>query len=319
MIDFKYHVVSLISVFLAVALGIIIGTTALNGGIVTNLRSNVSDLTDDKRDLENRVTTLNQAIENNSEFDAEIAPTLVDGALGNQNFIVITAGDNVTAELRDPIITMMQDAGGNNTGAISLTNSYTDPAHADEMLNYASSDLPAGVSLPESNDEGAVVGTLLASMLVAPQGGTAQPSAAITTVLSGLGSLGVLKVDSTDIQPAPNVVIIVSGQPADQADERNHMVLSLATALDKAGAAVVIAGDAASATEDGVIAAARDDAAVATSVSTIDNADRASGRVNVVWALRAEATGSSGSYGAVADADPIAPSPSPLPEPAPAN
>lgn len=309
MIDFKYHVVSLISVFLAVALGIIIGTTALNGGIVTNLKSNVSDLTADKEDLQNRVTQLDQAIGNNSEFDASVAPKLVEGVLANQNFIVITAGDAVTAELRDPIITMLQQAGGKNTGAISLTDAYADPDHADELLKYASSDLPAGVTVTESNDAGAVVGSLLAAMLVAPDGGTGQPGAAITTVLSGLGSLGVLKVDSTDIQPAPNVVIVTAGEAKGEADERNKALLALATSLDKAGANVVIAGNPAAANDDGLIAAAKADAAVASSVSTVDNADRASGQVNVVWALKAENGGTSGTYGSREDAEPIAPAP----------
>ncbi|WP_153504704.1 copper transporter [Cumulibacter manganitolerans] len=309
MIDFKYHVVSLISVFLAIALGIIIGTTALNGGIVTNLQSNVSGLKNDKRTLENRVTQLDQALTNNSGFDASVAPQLVNGVLKDQNFVVITAGDAVTAELRDPIIKMMQAAGGKNTGAISLTDGYTDPSHADEMLKYASSDLPAGVNLPESNDPGTVVGSLLAAMIVAPNGGPGQPAAAITTVLSGLGSLGVLKVDSTDIQPASNVVIVTSGAPSSDAKQRNQMLLALASALDKAGANVVIAGDDSAAGAKGLIGAAKADATVATSISTVDNADRASGQVNVVWALKAEDGGTSGAYGARADADPIAPAP----------
>lgn len=309
MIDFKYHVVSLISVFLAVALGIIIGTTALNGGIVTNLQSNVKDLKNDKRDLENRVTQLDQAIVNNSEFDASVAPKLVDGVLKDQNFLVITAGDAVTAELRDPIIKMLQAAGGKNTGAISLTNAYTDPAHADEMLKYATNESVAGVSLPESNDQGAVVGALLAAMLVAPDGGSGQPGAAVTTVLSGLGSLGVLKVDSTDIQPASNVVIVTSGAPTKDAKERNHMILALASAMDKAGANVVIAGDDTAATKNGLVTAAKADAAVASSVSSVDNADMASGQINVVWALKAEDGGNSGAYGSSEDAEPIAPAP----------
>ena len=39
MIDFRYHLVSLIAVFLAVALGIVIGTTALNEPILSNRRA----------------------------------------------------------------------------------------------------------------------------------------------------------------------------------------------------------------------------------------------------------------------------------------
>ena len=31
MIDFRYHIVSIIAVFLALAVGIVVGTTALNG------------------------------------------------------------------------------------------------------------------------------------------------------------------------------------------------------------------------------------------------------------------------------------------------
>lgn len=309
MIDFKYHVVSLISVFLAIALGIIVGTTALNGGIVSNLQSNVKTLGDEKRALENRVTELNQTVSQNSEFDAAVAPQLVDGVLSDQNFVVITVGDAVTAELRDPIIQMIQQSGAKNTGAISLTDAYSDPGHADELLKFASNDLPAGVTLPESDDAGSVVGALLAAMLVAPDEGTAQPSAVITTVLSGLGSLGVLKLDSTDVQPAPNFVLVTSGQPGSDAAKRNDAILSLAMALDKAGAAVVIAGDDSAAGSDGLITAAREDAAVASTISTVDNANWASGQVNVVWALRAEADKKTGAYGSTEDSTAVAPSP----------
>lgn len=310
MIDFKYHVVSLISVFLAIALGIIIGTTALNGGIVSNLQSNVKTLGNEKRDLEDRVTQLDQAIDQNSEFDAAAAPQLVNGVLADQNFIVLTVGDSVTAELRDPIIQMIQAAGATNTGAISLTDAYSDPGHADELLKFASNDLPAGVTLPESDDAGAVVGALLAAMLVAPDQGTAQPAAVITTVLSGLGSLGVLKLDSTDIQPAANVVIVTSGVPSSDVDERNDAILSLAMELDNAGASVVIAGDGTSIEDDGLITAARENAAVASAISTVDNANRASGQINVVWALRAEVDNTSGAYGYGTDTTPAAPVPS---------
>lgn len=310
MIDFKYHVVSLISVFLAIALGIIIGTTALNGGIVSNLQSNVKTLGNEKRDLESRVTQLDQAIAQNSDFDAAVAPQLVDGVLADQNFIVITVGDSVTAELRDPIIQMVQAAGASNTGAISLTDAYSDPGHADELLKFASNDLPAGVTLPESDDAGRVVGALLAAMLVAPDASGAQPSAVITTVLSGLGSLGVLKLDSTDIQPATNFVIVTSGVPSSDADERNDAILSLAMELDNAGASVVIAGDSTSVEPDGLISAAREDAAVASTISTVDNATWASGQINVVWALRAEADKKSGAYGYGTDTTPVAPVPS---------
>ena len=58
MIDFRYHLVSLIAVFLAVALGIIIGTTALNEPILTDIEGQVAELEEDKRSLEDRTQQL---------------------------------------------------------------------------------------------------------------------------------------------------------------------------------------------------------------------------------------------------------------------
>lgn len=309
MIDFKYHVVSLISVFLAIALGIVIGTTALNGGIVTNLQSNVSSLSEDKRSLEGRVTSLTGALESNSEFDAAVAPQLVDQTMAGQSFIVLTVGDNVTAELRDPVITMLQESDAQNTGAISINNSYTDEGQQDALLSFAADNVPPGVQVPATSDAATVVGSLLAAMLVPGADGAGQPGASVTTVLSGLGGLGVLSLDSTDITPSRNIVIVTSGATPDPAGQRNSSLIKLVTALDKAGASVVVVGDTASAGDNGLVGAIRDDAAVSTVVSTVDNVQYASGQLNTVWALVAERSGTSGHYGDVEDAAAIAPRP----------
>ncbi len=310
MIDFKYHVVSLISVFLAIALGIIIGTTALNGAITDNLNSQVKTLTNDKRDLEARVNSNGIQVNQNSAFDAAVAPTLVKDVLADQSVITITAGDSVTAEQRDAIIKMTQAAGAKNTGSISLSDSYSDPKSAGTLMSYATSDLPAGVTIAQSSNAGTVVGSLIASMIVTPKDGSAaQPSASITAVLSGLGGLGVLKLDSTDITPAQNIVIVTSGKATNEAKSRNATLLALASELDKKGAAVVIAGDLDSAAPTGLIGAAKQDASIASRISTVDNSAFASGQISVVWALAAEANGKSGQYGAAKDAQPIPPTP----------
>ena len=45
MISFRYHLVSIIAVFLALALGIVVGTTALNGPITKDLLERFRKLT----------------------------------------------------------------------------------------------------------------------------------------------------------------------------------------------------------------------------------------------------------------------------------
>ena len=61
MIDFRYHLVSLIAVFLAVALGIVIGTTQLNGPLTDNLQGQVTALQDDKRAIFKAATEAQKA------------------------------------------------------------------------------------------------------------------------------------------------------------------------------------------------------------------------------------------------------------------
>ena len=58
MIDFRYHLVSLIAVFLAVALGIVIGTTALNGPILDDLESQVVAEVDHEKRFSSQNTKL---------------------------------------------------------------------------------------------------------------------------------------------------------------------------------------------------------------------------------------------------------------------
>jgi hypothetical protein len=80
-IDFRYHLVSLIAVFLAVALGIVIGTTQLNGPLTTNLQSQVSGLQADKRALETQTQQLQSQLDAAGGFDEAVGPTLVAGTL----------------------------------------------------------------------------------------------------------------------------------------------------------------------------------------------------------------------------------------------
>ena len=72
MIDFRYHLVSLIAVFLAIALGIVIGTTQLNGKVLDDLRGQVSSLEQDKRDLEDNTQQLQTQQDNSEAFDGSL-------------------------------------------------------------------------------------------------------------------------------------------------------------------------------------------------------------------------------------------------------
>jgi hypothetical protein len=133
-------------------------------------------------------------------------------------------------------------------------------------------------------------------------------------VLAGLQALDALSQDSDAVTPADFAVVLTAGAPeGEDAADRTDTLLDLVRALDAAGSGAVVAGDAASAGENGLVGAVRTDPEVATAVSTVDNVTSPSGQVSTVLALAGEREGTSGAYGTGEDAQPVPPLPATTP------
>ena len=316
MIDFRYHLVSLIAVFLAVALGIVIGTTQLNGPILADLENQVTDLEQDKRSLEDRTQTLQAQLNTSDAFEEAVAPTLVAGSLTQRSVVLLVAGDEVAAETVEEVSTLVSDAGGTVTGTVALQPEYSDPATAASLQSYVTGPgLPTGLTLPETDDTGQLVGALLAQVLMRPAGvGVPAPdTAGLSSVLAGLSALEVLTVDSASVTPADYAVLLTAGAFTDEAEERTDALVDLAVALDAAGSGAVVAGDADAAGEAGLIGVIRADPETSAAVSTVDNVGASSGRISTVLALGRESEGTSGKYGTGEDTQPVPPVPAATP------
>lgn len=326
MIDFRYHLVSLIAVFLAVALGIVIGTTALNAPILDDLEGEVAALTEDKRELETQTEELRTELDSGDAFEAAVAPTLVAGSLTDRSVVLVATGEDVPADLVEEVATLVDQAGGTVTGTVRLQPEYGDPATAEELQSYVTGPgLPSGVTLPETDDTGRLAGSLLAQVLVrpasaeasppggSPPGGGAPDTAALSSVLAGLRALGVLEQDSPSVAPADFAVLLTTGAPAEDDEARTDALVDLALALDAAGSGAVVAGDAAAARDTGLVGAVRSDPENSAAVSTVDDVDSPSGRISTVLALGRESEGTSGAYGVGEDTQPVPPVPAAAP------
>jgi hypothetical protein len=311
-IDFRYHLVSLIAVFLAVALGIVIGTTALNNPISADIEARVDQLEQDKRQLEDQTQALTAEVNSADAFEQAVAPALVDGALDGSTVLMVATSDEVTPELMEQVGGLVTEAGGSVSGVVRLQPEFSDPATEGALLSYVTSPgLPAGVQLPETEDAGQLVGALLAQSLMIPNapGATSPQSEDVSSVLAGLSALDVLTVESSSVEPADHAVVLTgTGFDAD-AEQRNATLLELITALDSGGSGAVVAGTGAAARENGLVGAIRADPELSAAVSTVDNVDRAAGRISTVLALGQEAEGTSGLYGTGEDTQPVPPVP----------
>jgi hypothetical protein len=311
-IDFRYHLVSLIAVFLAIALGIVIGTTQLNGKVLDDLRGQVSSLEQDKRGLEDSTQLLQAEQDDNDAFTSAVAPALVDGALTGRSVVLVVTDDQVSSDTVDAVTALVGKAGGTVTGTISLRPAYSDPSKASGLENYVTGGgLPAAVTLPANGDAGQLVASVLAQVLMAKIAGPAPTTADLSSVLAGLTSLEVLSADTASVTPANFAIVLTAGAfKGDDADERNAALAELAAALDAAGEGAVVAGDAASAADNGLVGVLRNDPTTSAAVSTVDNVDTVAGQISSVLALGREAEGTSGKYGTGQDTQPVPPVPS---------
>jgi hypothetical protein len=121
-------------------------------------------------------------------------------------------------------------------------------------------------------------------------------------------------VDSDSITPANYAIMLTSGGfGGDDADERNTTLVELAAALDASSSGAVIAGDSASAEDNGLVGVVRSDPTTSAAVSTVDNVDTTPGQISAVLALGSEGEGTSGKYGTGEDTQPVPPVPASTP------
>src|SRR4051794_38573000 len=125
MIDFRYHLVSIISVFLALAVGIVVGTTALNGVIVDDLRQRVDGLAADKRAREQTIGDQQRQLAAASSFVNAVTPSEVAGQLAGQRITLISA-PGVSAQVRSDVTSVLEQAGAVLTTRVRLGDAFND-------------------------------------------------------------------------------------------------------------------------------------------------------------------------------------------------
>lgn len=300
MISFRYHVVSLVAVILALAVGIVVGTTALNGPITSDLRHQVDGLKKDRTDLANQVKVLQGQVDTAGQFATTFGSQLVANSLKDQSVLVV-ALPGTTSGMLDGIGNELTAAGAKITGKLELSSGFIDPGQADPVLGLATgSSRPMDITLPTTSDARVLQAAMLGIVLT----GNGQPSD-LKTVLSGFAGLHMISSDPSGIEPAKNVVVLGSGaQPHN--DYAGGAELDLVTQLSTRGGKVVVAGDTGSAQNNGVIAGVRNGPAKST-VSTVDDADTAFGQVSTALAMAGAINSQVGHYGTAAGAQALFP------------
>jgi hypothetical protein len=311
-IDFRYHLVSIIAVFLALAIGLAVGSTALSGKAVEFLNSQ------ERRAVANNASLAkhNQALTNQLAADQAFAQAasrrLVAGLLTHEKVVLVVA-PGADSAVTDGVAATLRQAGATVTGEVNLQQSFlTTTGVTETNLTQLAQNLaaqtglapPAQSASPVSGQQ-AVAQLLAASLLDSPPGTSTVSVKATQDIIAGLEHDGFVQADSTPA-PANLAVLVAPGGAPPQTG--NEVLVTVATQLKEASSGTVMAGGSQSVGPGSVIS---DENGSADPVSTVDNADTEFGQIMVAQALRYLLEGKApAAYGIGSG---IVPSPAPTP------
>ncbi|MGW4579788.1 copper transporter [Rhodococcus aetherivorans] len=301
MISLRHHAISIAAVFLALAVGIVLGSGLLSDSVVAGLRDDRSELQGRLQDAEDRTNVLTEQLNAADGFDAAVSGRVVRDALAGRTVLMIATPDTDPADL-DAVIRTVEAAGAAVTGRISLTEPFVDAAGADQLRTTVTNVVPAGVQLQTGAvDQGSLAGDLLgAVLLVEPASGQPRSTPQERDLaLSTLRGGGFVAYDDGTVEPAQTAIIVTGdgGAGAEGGGNRGALLARFAAAFDSRGAGTVLAGRPGAAVGNGAVAVVRADAALSAGLSTVDTVDRESGRITTVLALQEQLAGVSGRYG----------------------
>ena len=311
MISFRYHVVSLVAVMLALAVGIALGGGPLQRG------AGGSDDGDSGQSLVDAQAEIAHLEEGTAFADAYAAAT-ADGLLAKAvldravTLVTLPGADDADVTR---LTEMVDRAGGTVTLRAAVDEKFLDVGNrqlvselASQMAATAGNDV-AGAGEATGYEQMAL---LLARALASTKTQGEPIDDVGQSVLAGLDTADLLTVTGEGGQRG-SLVLLVAGDPYGGADEREGAGSILSTTvsvLDERSDGVVLAGPVSSSVEDGLVGTVRADPTTAGVVSTVDAVERAAGAVVAVLALEAEAAGRSGHYGTSAAGDGALPRPS---------
>ena len=305
MINFRYHVVSLTAVFLALAIGLVVGTAALNGPVADSLKDQVTALSKDNSNYRDQANQYRDQLNRAQDFATELAPTLLNGKLTGRKVLLMALPGS--QDYVDQVKSMLTIAGATITAKVTVQDKFFDPNNNTELLDLvAKSSQPSlqVAGLPLNSD---AVETSSAQLALALQQHTPEVTANdLTAVLTAYTEQSYISVDKNPVGGAEVTVIVAGLPPVDNdAAKKTQSAVTFATQFAK-NKPLVVAGNGVG--DGNLVAEVRKDPTLVKTISTVDNGSTNQGQLATAMAVVERVVqGKVGQYGVSAGATSLVP------------
>jgi len=312
-IDFRYYLVSIVSIFMALAVGIVLGAGPLKGDIGTRLTEQMTALRAEKTQLRTDLDTARRDAAARDTFSLAVAPSVMKDRLAGKTVALVVA-PGVDADLVKTTTASLVAAGAKVGSTVTLTEAWADPTKT-TLRNTVASPFAALVKAPvgTSSPDQIAAAVLARAILAGTDHSTERLPVAASAALEGLKSGDLIKVAPDQIVPSSSIVFLggpVKGSTKEETDARLAAYVQLVRVLDQSGSGVVVVAK--SNTTDrtksaDLLAAVRKDSDAVKVISTVDDGDLPMGQGTLVLALGQQYLDLTGQYGLASDAKAVVP------------
>ncbi|MGH3360485.1 MAG: copper transporter [Nocardioidaceae bacterium] len=302
MIDFRYHLISIIAIFLALAAGITLGAGPFHDPVNAQVAADEDANRQSEAALRGELASAQDAQSFENAFAESVGTDLLSDRLKDRSvalFMLPGADDAVADGLSEQI----EAAGGSVTAQVEVADKMIDPGERQFAEGVARQSLDGQSDVPDTSGMSSyqLLGAGLARAYLT-DGSDAAFDATASTVASAYREAGFIEA-AKEPSTRAGLAVFVTGETADTTlDGQDELVATTAATADAESLGAVIAGPASSADEGGAIHYVRDGDLSGT-LSTVDTATVSAGQVVTVLALQREVDGRSGHYGAGDGAD----------------
>lgn len=306
MIDFRYHIVSIVAIFFALGAGVVLGAGPLKGTASDVVQAQANK---DRTTVEQQREQLLQAKaldKYRDDYVAKVTAGLTDGKLTNKR-VVLVMMPGAAGDMADSLQESIEQAGGQVTTRVALDSKLFDPGQRQLVEPLVNDLVTSDISFPPDSNTYQRAGMILARGVAAREEAKTFDADA-SKIVSGLTSAKLISLKQP--KDRGSLVVVVAAKPPTPAPDNSSYndAVDFAEGLDAGSAGVVVAGMPESAQNGGLLKALRGDSDATKALSSVDVANIPSGLMTVVFALVEQTGGKAGQYGGVDAKNGVAPS-----------
>lgn len=314
MIDFRYHLISIVAVLLALAIGIFAGSGFLGGPLLDDLRGRIKSVKTTNDKVRSQNDDLKGQLRQADDFTEAVEPLLIDQSLTGRRLVIVQLeGSNQDAAdgLRDEL----ERAGGVVASRITFTNKLALEETTDReqlaLIVESAAERPGELRIAAAEKFGSGAASAGAFAGGEPRGASAAAARfdALVDQLERAGFVSVEQLEGAEPVPPGSDFVIAGGGGEPASYDAGAFVTALGTEIAQRGNPVIVTEPSDSVW--GLSTAVRDDPDAEAAVATVDYAETPPGRIATVLGLVALRRGEAGHYGTGPGADGLVPTPSP--------